>query len=178
MSAVGYPNVWVQAYCMCQWKFAPVSGCKRCGCELKDVFFVSGRLSCSSVEVWWEATVSPIGPLMGARCHWSQTGHAWCTNSTASAWGGEGGIEEKQRQTMSTSVVGRSLKIECFLASEASCSPCCSRVGWGAVWDPLRSLCKSPPNRKRRPSGRCSPSCHNPVKPEEMHWKTRRILSP
>lgn len=53
------------------------------------VVFVSGGLSCSSVDVWWKTTVPPIGPLMGARCHWSQTGHVWCINSTASAWGGK-----------------------------------------------------------------------------------------
>lgn len=62
-------------------------------------------------------------------------------------------------------------------ASKTSCSPCCLRVGWGAVWDPLRSLCKLPPNRIRRPSGRCSQSCRNPVKPKKTHWKARRILS-
>lgn len=69
-------------------------------------FSVSGGLSCSSVDVWWEATGPPIGPLMGARCHWSQTGHAWCIDSTASAWGG------KKREIKSKIVSGRSFKDE------------------------------------------------------------------
>lgn len=105
-----YPNVWVQAYCMCQCKSAPGNGGGTCGCE-RMTFVVSGGLSCSIVDVWWEPTVLPIDPLMGARCRWSQTGHAWCINSTAWAWGVGGGGGER-REIKGTSVSGRSLKDE------------------------------------------------------------------
>lgn len=92
-----YPNVWVQAYCMCHCKSAPGNGGGTCGCE-RLTFVVSGRLSCSIVDVWWEPTVLPIDPLMGARCRWSQTGHAWCINSTAWAWGWGGVGGEKRNK--------------------------------------------------------------------------------
>lgn len=35
-----YSNVWVQAHCMCQCKFAPVNRCGLCRCKLKGVFCV------------------------------------------------------------------------------------------------------------------------------------------
>lgn len=175
-----YPKVWVQAYCMCHCKSAPGNGGGTCGCE-RLTFVVSGRLSCSIVDVWWEPTVLPIDPLMGARCRWSQTGHAWCINSTAWAWGWGGvGWRGEEKQRVQVFLEGR-WKMNGWIwpkASQASRSPCCLRVGWGAVWDPLRSLCKWPPNRIRRPSGHCSQSCRNPVKTREgTVKKARRILS-
>lgn len=56
-----------------------------CWCELMDrCLCLVGR-----VAVLWlpcrRALCLPIGPQMGVRCHWSRTGPAWCTGSTASA---------------------------------------------------------------------------------------------